>query len=345
MRTETWQAPGRVNLIGEHTDYNGGFVLPIAIDRRTTVSATAREDGELRCSSAQFADGGDDSWTAYVRGVHRALVDAGYPVGGADVVVDSDVPVGAGLSSSAALEVASAGALAALAGKEITPDDAAAVAFRAENTFVGVPTGIMDQTVVAKAAADRALFLDCRSLQTELVPFDLAGHGLALAVVDSGVRRQLTDGRYAERRRECEAAAAALGVEQLRDASLGQVVTAGLDDVLRRRARHVVSENARVLQAVQALREGRLTDLGPLLMASHASLRDDFEVSIPELDTIVLTAQFKGAVGARMTGGGFGGAAIVLAPKRAMPGILEAFGDKAFEVQPAGGFGRVSEVR
>jgi len=340
-----WQAPGRVNLIGEHTDYNGGFVLPIAIDRRTTVSATERDDGELNCRSAQFADGADDSWTAYVRGVHSALNDAGYPVGGADVVVDSDVPVGAGLSSSAALEVASAGALAALTGNEITPDDAIAVSHRAENTFVGVPTGIMDQTVVAKAVAEHALFLDCRSLDTELVPFDLDAHGLALAVVDSGVRHKLADGRYAERRRQCEEAAAALGVEQLRDASLGQVVTSGLDDVLRRRARHVVTEDARVLQAVQVLREGPLTDLGPLLMASHASLRDDFEVSIPELDAIVATAQFRGAVGARMTGGGFGGAAIVLAPTRAMPGLLETFADKAFEVRPAGGFSRVGETR
>jgi galactokinase len=339
---QVWTAPGRVNLIGEHTDYNGGFVLPVAIDRSTTVVVGGRVDGVLRCRSLQVAD--DTGWTAYVDGVARALAEEAVHVGGANVLVDSDVPPGAGLSSSAALEVASAAALAALAGARLDLSQLAAVAHRAETEFVGVPVGIMDQTVVAMATEGHAAFLDTRSLAVEQVPFDPRAHALHLVVIDSGVRRRLDDGRYAARRRECEAAAAALGVAQLRDATLADVVEAALDPTLRRRARHVVTEDDRVLQAVDLLRVGDLHALGPLLLASHVSLRDDFQVSIPELDRAVEEALRRGAIGARMTGGGFGGCALALVPDSALDAVLDAFGDAAFEVAPAGGVRAVAPM-
>ena len=339
---EVWTAPGRVNLIGEHTDYNGGFVLPIAIDRYTTVAAGPRDDGVLRAHSLQMSD--DSGWTKYVDGVARALAEEGVRVGGADVVVDSNVPTGAGLSSSAALEVAAAAALSSLAGAALEPLVLATVAYRAETSYVGVPVGIMDQTVVAIAQEGHALFLDTRTLETEHVPFDPSSAGLHVIVIDSGVRRRLDDGRYAERRRECEAAAAALGVDQLRDASLEQVEGAAVDETLRRRARHVVTEDGRVERAVELLRAGDLVGLGPLLVASHASLRDDFEVSCPELDRIVDTAMGRGAVGARMTGGGFGGCAIAFVPNRHLFEVLDAFGDAAFEVTPVSGVRRTGAM-
>ena len=332
---QVWQAPGRVNLIGEHTDYNGGFVLPIAIDRVTTVAVAARGDRTLRCHSLQMDD--DSGWTKYVEGVVRALDDEGVRVGGADVLVDSDVPPGAGLSSSAALEVAAAAALGAMAGAVLDPRRLAHVAYRAETEYVGVPVGIMDQTVVALAEEGSALFLDTRSLETDQVPFDPDHEGVHVVVVDSGVRRRLDDGRYAERRRECEAAARALGVEQLRDATRQQVASADIDETLRRRARHVVTEDERVLRAVHELRRGSVWGLGPILLASHASLRDDFDVSCDELDIIVEKAMDKGALGARMTGGGFGGSVLVLVPDRDFFDVVDAFGEAAFEVRPVGG--------
>jgi galactokinase len=340
---EMWTAPGRVNLIGEHTDYNGGFVLPIAIDRFTTVAAGPREDGALRAHSLQMSD--DSGWAKYIEGVVRALADDGVRVDGADLLVDSTVPTGAGLSSSAALEVAAAAALWALAGAgagAATPDPKrlASVAYRAETAYVGVPVGIMDQTVVAMAEEGHALFLDTRSLETEQVPFDPCATGLHVVVIDSGVRHRLDDGRYGERRRQCEAAAAALGVDQLRDASTEQVDAADIDDTLRRRARHVVTEDERVLRATELLRGGDVAALGPLLLASHASLRDDFEVSIPELDHIVDEAGRLGALGARMTGGGFGGSALALVPDAALAAVLTAFGTASFEVSPVGGVRR-----
>jgi len=339
---QVWVAPGRVNLIGEHTDYNGGFVLPIAIDRTTTVALAARDDGVMRCRSLEMGD--DSGWTKYVDGVVHALADAGVHVGGADVLVTSTLPPGAGLSSSAALEVAAGAALSALAGTELEPRQLATVAYRAETAFVGVPVGIMDQTVVAVAEEGHALFLDTRTLDREQVPFDPAAVGLHVVVVDSRKRHRLDDGRYAERRKQCEAAAAALGVGQLRDATVEQVESAALDDTLKRRARHVVTEDERVLRAVDRLRAGDLTGLGPLLLASHASLRDDFEVSIPELDRIVEEAMALGALGARMTGGGFGGCAIALVPDAALHAVLSAFGDAAFEVRPVGGVRRTRSM-
>jgi galactokinase len=226
----------------------------------------------------------------------------------------------------------------------LDPRRLATIGYRAETEFVGVPVGIMDQTIVAVAEEGHALFLDTRSLETEQVPFDPATVDLHLVVVDSGVRRRLDDGRYGERRKQCEAAAAALGVEHLRDATLEQVEGATLENTLKRRARHVVTEDERVLQAVQLLRAGQLVGLGPVLLASHASLRDDFEVSIPELDRIVEGAMARGAVGARMTGGGFGGCAIALVPEAALDAVLGAFGDAAFEVRPVGGVRRTRSM-
>ncbi|MBV8559235.1 MAG: galactokinase, partial [Acidimicrobiia bacterium] len=340
---QVWTAPGRVNLIGEHTDYNGGFVLPIAIDRYTSVAAGRRLDGRMRCHSLEVAD--DSDWPKYLDGVLRALAADGVEVGGADVLVTSTVPAGAGLSSSAALEVAAVAALSTLAGVHLDRRQLALVAYRAETEFVGVPVGIMDQTVVALAEQDHALFLDARSLETEQVRFDPVASGLHVVVVDSGIRRRLDDGRYAERRRECEEAAAALGVAQLRDATPGQVEDADLDDPLRRRARHVVTEDERVLQAVGVLKGGDVAGLGPLLLASHASLRDDFEVSIPELDRVVEQAIDAGALGARMTGGGFGGSALALVPHGALDAVFGRFGDAAFEVRPVGGVRRTAPMR
>ena len=340
---EVWAAPGRVNLIGEHTDYNGGFVLPVAIDRHTTVAVGRRPDGALRCRSGQFADD-DQAWAVYVDAVRAALGESGIDVGGADVLVDSDVPPGAGLSSSAALEVATAAALAALTGAHPSVQELAAVAHRAETHFVGVPVGVMDQTVVAMARAGHALFLDTRSLEAEHIPFDPHAHRLSLIVIDSGVRRRLEDGRYAERRRQCEQAAVTIGVAQLRDATLADVENAGLDETLRRRARHVVTEDARVVEVVERLRDGDLEGIGAALLASHASLRDDFEVSCPELDAAVETAMAHGALGARMTGGGFGGCAIALLPEERVPSALAAF-TTAFVVRPAGGVWRAGGMR
>jgi galactokinase len=344
LPAEVWTAPGRVNLIGEHTDYSGGFVLPIALDRWTTVAVVARDDGELRCRSLQFEDA--TGWAMYVEAVAKALAQhSGVNVRGADVLVDSNLRAGSGLSSSAALEVAAAAALAALAGQPLAAPDLAAIGHEAETEYVGVPTGVMDQTVVALARAGHALFLDTRSLESEDVPFDPREHGLSLLVIDSGVRRRLDDGRYAERRKETERAAEAMGVPQLRDATLEDVERAPLDDTLRRRARHVVTENARVLEAVRLLRSGDMAALGPILLASHASLRDDFAVSVPALDEVVDVAIANGALGARMTGGGFGGSALALVPDAALVAVTEAFGGSAFAARAVHGVRRVGPVR
>jgi galactokinase len=322
-----WAAPGRVNLIGEHTDYNDGFVLPTAIDRLVLAAAARRDGGRLRLWSlqepqpadldlAEVGPGRVDGWAAYPAGVAWVLAQEGVEVGGADVVVDGDVPAGSGLSSSAALECATATALADLAGAGLDRPTLARLARRAENEVVGVPSGAMDQMVAMLGRAGHALFLDTRSLETEQVPLPLEAAGLRLVVIDTRAGHRLVDGAYADRRAACEAAAATLGVPALRDATPEQVeaAAAALGDPGLRRARHVVTENARVLAAVELLRAGALDRLGPLLAASHASLRDDYEVSSPELDTAVAAAVDAGAVGARMTGAGFGGSAIALVP-------------------------------
>jgi galactokinase len=343
-----WAAPGRVNLIGEHTDYNDGFVLPLAIDRLVLAAAGRRDGGRLRLWSLQAGQPADlelvrvgpgrvEGWAAYPAGVAWALGEAGVEVGGADLVVDGDVPAGAGLSSSAALECATATALADLHGARLDARALATLARRAENEVVGVPSGAMDQMVSMLGQAGHALFLDTRSLETEQVPLPLEESGRCLVVIDTRAGHRLVDGAYADRRAACEAAAAILGVPALRDATLEQVEAAAgaLGDPGLRRARHVVTENARVLEAVELLRAGALDRLGPLLVASHASLRDDYEVSSPELDTAVEAALEAGAAGARMTGAGFGGSAIALAEE----GLAGQVGDRAREAFAAAGFG------
>ncbi len=309
-----WAASGRVNIIGEHTDYNDGLVLPIAIDRQSLAAVRRREDDSIRCWSRQDTD---EAWETYPRGVTRALADAGLPVGGFDLVIDSDVPSGGGLSSSAALECSVA---LALAEEQFDRPTLARICQRAENFYVGAPTGIMDQMAALLGVAGHALLLDCRDLTTENVPFPL--DGLTLLVIDTKAVHEHSESGYGDRRKACEQAARALGVDSLRDAAPDAVEA--LDEPLRRRARHVVTEIARVRSAVTLLREGRTRDLGPLLDASHASLRDDFEVSVDELDVAVEEARAAGALGARMTGGGFGGSAIALAGEDAVDAVREA---------------------
>jgi galactokinase len=335
-----WSAPGRVNLIGEHTDYNDGYVLPFALAARTAAAAARRTDGRFTVRSLQWPGSGAEvelaelrpgslaGPAAYVAGVAWALRAAGHPVEGMDIVVDGAVPVGAGLSSSAALECASALAVAELSRIRLPLADLARLAQRAENEFVGVPCGIMDQMASMVARAGHALFLDTRTGLVEHVPFDVLADGLVLLVIDTHARHDLAESGYADRFASCAEAARLLGVTALRD-----VPEAGLPDalarlaafpVLVRRVRHVVTENARVLATAELLRAGRLTAIGPILTASHESLRDDFEVSVPELDTAVSAALGAGALGARMTGGGFGGSAIALAPADAAAAVAAA---------------------
>jgi galactokinase len=329
-----WSAPGRVNLIGEHTDYNGGFVLPFAIDRRTLVALGARDDGMLRVAStfsdevvelplsqlaAAQASGSLRGWAAYPLGVAWALGQFGADlaaVPGADLLIDSNVPVGAGLSSSAAIESAVALALNEVWQLGLSRETLARVGQRAENDAVGAPTGIMDQSASLLGRQNSAVFLDCRSLEARVVPLGFAEAGLTIAVIDTGVSHAHSTGGYRERRASCEAGAAALGVAALRDVSVDDLEAARgiLDDVTFRRVRHVVTENQRVLDTVRLLETEGPRAIGGLLDASHRSLRDDFEVSVPELDLAVETALDSGALGARMTGGGFGGSAIALIP-------------------------------
>ena len=329
-----WSAPGRVNLIGEHTDYNGGLALPIALPRRTFAAVRRRKDGLLRAVSTSapggvaevavdaIEPGTPPGWAAYLAGVCWALRQDGYAVPGLDVAIASDVPVGAGLSSSAALECSLVAALCDLLALDLLENDAgraraAAWCQRAENEIAGAPTGGMDQAASMRATEDHALLLDCRSGAVEQVPFDLQAQGLVLLVVDTRAEHALVDGQYGDRRAVCEAAAVTLGV-----ATLGEVDPADLDaaldrlpdDVSRARARHVVTEIQRVRDCVDALRRNDFHEVGRLFVASHASLRDDYEVSCRELDLAVETALQSGALGARMTGGGFGGSAIALVP-------------------------------
>ncbi|MFF0445602.1 galactokinase [Streptomyces sp. NPDC004609] len=335
-----WAAPGRVNLIGEHTDYNDGLVLPFALPHTVVVTAARRNDGVLRLRSADAPGGavelraadlapghGPRGWTDYPAGVHWALSTAGHRPGGAELSFESAVPAGAGLSSSAALEVATALALSDLYELGLERDELALLCRRAENEYVGAPVGVMDQTASACCTAGHALYLDTRDLSRRPIPLDLDSHGLALLVVDTRVEHAHSGGEYAVRRAGCEAAAVALRVPALRD-----IGPAGLPDALERlpdpRARalvrHVVTENARVERVATMLLSGALRAVGPVLTESHASLRDDFRVSCPELDLVVESALAAGALGARMTGGGFGGSAIVLTSSGAAVAVAAA---------------------
>ncbi|MFF7898160.1 MULTISPECIES: galactokinase [unclassified Streptomyces] len=363
-----WAAPGRVNLIGEHTDYNDGFVMPFALPHVTTAAVARRDDGVLRLHSADVPGGpvelrldeltpeSDRDWTAYPAGVVWALREAGHKVTGADVHLTSTVPTGAGLSSSAALEVVVALALNDLYALGLKGWRLARLCQRAENVYVGAPTGIMDQTASACCEAGHALFLDTRDLSQRQVPFDLAAEGLCLLVVDTRVEHAHSGGEYGRRRAGCEKGAALLGVDALRDiphdgldAALAEL--AGEEEVARL-VRHVVTENGRAERVVSLLEAGDIRAIGPILTEGHASLRDDFRVSCPELDLVVDTALASGALGARMTGGGFGGSAIVLTASAEVPTLTKAIEEaftkathtppRVFEAIPSAGARRLS---
>ncbi|GAB2609925.1 galactokinase [Paractinoplanes abujensis] len=319
-----WAAPGRVNLIGEHTDYNDGFVLPFALPQRTVAAVGPAPAGEWTvCSTSQdeavsfgrTEPGEVTGWAAYVAGVVWALREAGHDVPGARIAVDSDVPLGSGLSSSAALESSVLTALVDLGGLDVPLEQRPAIAQRAENVYVGAPTGILDQSASIRCREGHALFLDCRSYEVEHIPFDLAAEGLAILVINSNAPHQHVDGEYGARRKSCEEAARILGVPALRDitgAELDDALARLDDEVMRRRVRHIVTEDDRVLETVQLLKAGQVREIGPLLTASHASMRDDFEITVAQVDLAVDTALEVGAYGARMTGGGFGGCVLAL---------------------------------
>ncbi|MCD7441579.1 galactokinase [Streptomyces lincolnensis] len=345
-----WAAPGRVNLIGEHTDYNDGFVMPFALPHMAVAAVSRRDDGVLRLHSADIDAGvaelrldelvpeSDKNWTAYPAGVVWALREAGHPITGADVHLTSTVPSGAGLSSSAALEVVVALALNDLYELGLKRWQLARLCQRAENVYVGAPTGIMDQTASACCEEGHALFLDTRDLSQKQIPFDLAAEGMRLLVVDTQVKHAHSDGEYGKRRAGCEKGAALLGVDALRDVPYADLDAAlerlGDEEEVRRLVRHIVTENARVEQVVALLEAGDTRAIGPVLIAGHASLRDDFRISAPELDLVVDTALASGAIGARMTGGGFGGSAIVLVEA----GDVEAVTKAVEEAFAAAGF-------
>lgn len=363
--TGVWAAPGRVNLIGEHTDYNEGFALPLALPQRIQVAGRARADGMLLLRSRQheaaptalpadqLAPGTLAGWAAYVAGVAWALRNAGFPAGGAEVLVDSDLPAGSGLASSAALECATAVALDELWSLGASRDELARFSQRAETDFVGMPCGVMDQMACLHALRGHALFLDCRDLAATQVPFDPEARGLRLLVVDTRAPHRHVDGEYATRRRGCERAAGTLGVRALRDLDPNDLdaMLRRLDDEAGRYVRHVLTENARVRRTVERLHHEDVAGTGPILTESHRSLRDDYRVTSPELDTAVEAALGAGALGARMTGGGFGGCAIILAGQdraaTATTAVRDAFRDRGlaepcvFPARPSGGASRL----
>ena len=353
-----WRAPGRVNLIGEHTDYNMGYVLPFAIDKNALVAIRRKSQLEPESTTLDFAStyGGADSnpvtsitidelvpkavpgWAAYPAAVVWALNELdGVQLSGFELLVDSDVPVGSGLSSSHALEVGTIVALNDLYDLGLTHTRMAQLTQRAENEFVGAPTGIMDQSASLMSQAQHALFLDCRSMEAATVPLPLAEHDAVVLVIDTRVEHSHVDGGYAARRRSCEQACEVLGVDALRDVASVDALEAIDDPVIKRRAKHIVTENQRVLQTVKVLGEGDLDAVGELLYQSHVSMRDDYEISSEELDAAVEAALAAGAIGARMTGGGFGGSAIALIHREQVEpvsqAVLEAF-EQAGYVQP-----------
>ena len=325
-------APGRVNLIGEHTDYNDGYVLPAAIDRHVVIAAAPRTDRQVRLHAVDFQGSSEFSlddirfdqrqrWSNYPRGVAWALQQAGYALTGCELCITGDVPIGAGLSSSAAIEVATAYAFQLLGGLTLDGVKRALLCQKAENEFVGMRCGIMDQYIISLGKRGHALLIDCRSLEYRLVPVPA---GCSLIICDTKKRRGLVDSEYNTRRQECEAGAKALGLRALRDITPEefQARQGVLDAVTRKRCRHVVTEDQRVLDAVQALEAGDLAQFGRLMNASHLSLRDDYEVSCPELNAMVEAAQAqRGVLGARMTGAGFGGCTVNLVLNEAAEGF------------------------
>ena len=338
-------APGRVNLIGEHIDYSEGFVLPFAIKDRTTAAIRRRDDSTVRIASAQRRNkvvtvdinnvkpGLKGEWERYALAV---LWSMGVKTG-VDLLIDGHVPLGAGLSSSAALECSVATAVNHLFDMGFSLEDLARLTQKAENQYVGVPCGIMDQSVSLMATVGSALLLDCRDLSTRNIPFDVASSGLELLIIDTQAHHALTDGGYAERRASCESVAAKLAIKSMRELSMAQL-DAGkelLTPVEYVRARHAVSEMQRVLDCVEALSKSDFVRVGELINQSHASLRDDYTVSCPELDTAVDASLAAGALGARMVGGGFGGSAIALiqASKttETIRAVEKAFADKKFK--------------
>jgi galactokinase len=348
-----WSAPGRVNLIGEHTDYNAGLCLPIALPHRTYAAVRLRADRRLRLRSLQSSEqfeldlddvraGNPPGWGGYAAGVLWALQEAGHEVSGLDLLLDGQVPLGAGLSSSAALECSVAAAVSDLLDLGLLRDDharatLAAICVNAENTIAQAPTGGMDQSAALRCQIGHALLLDCRDGSVAQVPFDLSAHGLSLLIMDTRVEHALDDGQYAQRRASCEEAARQLGLPSLREVAFNDL-EATLDQLsdhrIRARARHVVTEIERVRQTVALLLEGRLSEVGPLFNASHVSMRDDFKISCAELDVAVEAATTHGALGARMTGGGFGGSAIALVPTDSTAdvtsAVIHAFADSGF---------------
>ena len=338
--TEVWFAPGRANLMGEHTDYNEGLVLPFALAQGVTATATARGDGLLVLGSKQrpgealtlaldsLAPGSVAGWAAYPAGVAWALRTSGFDIGGASIDVDSDLPVGAGVSSSAALECSVALALCSLSGLAVARRTLATIAKRAENDFVGAPTGIIDQSAALLCQADHAMLLDCRTLAATQVPFQPSAAGASALIVDTRVTHALVSGEYAARRAECEEAARLLGVPALGRLADPDAVEALADPLLRRRARHVITDSLRARAIATALQEAAAPEIypliGELLTQGHASLRDDFEVSWPQADVAVDVAIAAGAYGAKMIGGGFGGSILAVAPAERLPSVRAA---------------------
>lgn len=337
------RAPGRVNLIGEHTDYNDGFVLPCAIDFETAITGRSRVDATVRVVAADYGNATDtfklDSpiaprrdvqWANYVRGMVEQLQLRGLPISGVDIVIAGNVPLGAGLSSSAALEVAVGQAFKTLYQLDISATDLARMGQQAENQFVGCNCGIMDQLISASGQRDHALLIDCRSLATRAVPLP---RGSALMILNSNIRRGLVGSEYNSRRTQCESAARFFGVKALRDIDLDTLNSAKrrLDRLVLRRARHVISENARTLEAAEALASGELQRVGALMAASHVSMREDFQITVPAIDVLVdIVSSVIGANGgARMTGGGFGGCVVALVPE-AQVGAVRAAVESAY---------------
>lgn len=332
------QAPGRVNLIGEHTDYNDGFVLPCAINYRTVICGSPRNDDLVRLVATDYGDEHDEfrlstvieprhdrQWANYVRGVVEYLQEAGHTVRGADLAISGNVPQGAGLSSSASLEVATGQFFKVLGGLAIDPTELALIGQRAENRFVGCNCGIMDQLISARGEAGHALLIDCRSLRTRSVAMP---EGVAVVIVNSNVQRGLVGSEYNTRRRQCEEAARFFGVTALRDVNLDTYTAraAGLDPVVARRARHIITDSGRAVDLAEALPAGDLRRIGQLMADSHASMRDDFEITCPQVDALVEIVKdvIGDAGGARMTGGGFGGCVVALVPDHLVTSVRTA---------------------